>query len=212
MQNITEKRFTPRGESALNLIEIGTGKSYGIETMLAIDVERLMFNINYTYSRSLRNFENLNFGDEFPFMYDRPHDLKVFAVYKLSKRWKISTVVTYKSGNTTTLKQGAVTGAYYYVDPFITHPKYYDEDYVAPVDYINYYGGRNSYRLPSYFRWDLDLSRTHKGDWGTYILKFGVYNVTNHHNAYKLKVSGDKIVSEGLIPIMPYISYSWRLR
>ena len=203
-QNVTEKRFSSRGESALNLIETGIGESYGLETMFVLNFDRLMFNINYTWSRSLRLFDNLNFGKEFPFMYDRPHDLKAFGIYKLSKKWKISTVATYKSGNATTFKQSTtINGLEYQNILALSGVNQY---------YFDYYGGRNSYRLPNYFRWDIDLSYSYEGNWGRYVLKFGVYNLTNHHNAYKLSVDNGKIVSENLVPLMPYISYSWRLR
>lgn len=204
MNNVVEKQWQAEAESPYKLIEMGTGKSYGIESMFEIEINKLIFNINYTYSRSLRYFDNINNGEVFPFKYDRPHDLKMFAVWKLSKKWNISTVATYKSGNATTVKQAISPSALSYYYPFdlnSTHQSYYD-----------YYGERNSYRLPDYFRWDIDLSYSYKGDWGKYVLKFGVYNLTNHHNAYGIYVSSFGIQSKSLLPITPYISYSWRLK
>lgn len=204
MSNLAEKRASYTAESALNLIEVGNGKSYGLETMLKLDFERIMFNVNYTYSRSFRTFENINFNKEFPFTYDRPHDLKTFAILKLSKKWKFSTVATYKSGNVTTVKQGwAQTGG---------GSHYTNQGFVITELHYRYTGYKNSYRLPDYFRWDVDLSYSYKGNWGKYVLKFGVYNVTNHFNAYKITVQGGKLISTNKMPIMPYISYSWKLR
>ncbi len=201
MNNVTEKKFSNDANSTFSLIEVGKGWSYGIESMVTLDLEKIMINLNYTWSRSMRKFDNLNFNKDFPFKYDRPHDLKIFGIWSISNKWKISSVATWKSGSNTTLHQANIPAVFNYVDPFGSS---YHSNY-------KYYGDRNTYRLPSYFRWDADISYSYKGDWGKYVLKFGVYNITNHHNAQKLEVSSEGVSSTNLIPLMPYISYSWRL-
>ncbi len=203
MNNVTEKRWKIDADSPLNLIEVGKGWSYGLETMLVFDLEKVMLNINYTWARSMRKFDNINYGKDFPFRYDRPHDIKSFAIWKLTNKWSLSTVATWKSGNATTVHQANSPHANSFFKPFTMsgYPSSYE-----------YYGDRNSYRLPNYFRWDIDISYNYKGNWGKYILKFGIYNLTNHHNSYKITVDPYGVNSQSLIPIMPYISYSWRLR
>ena len=43
--------------------------------------------IGYTWSKTERQFEELNNGDIFPAKYDRRHDLSVVGTYKPNDRW-----------------------------------------------------------------------------------------------------------------------------
>lgn len=198
MKNVTEKRFDSNGRSPIEAVSYGLGYSYGIENMLTIELDKVMLNLNYTYSRSFRDFEDLNYGQVFPFRYDRPHDLKFFTIWNVSKKWNLSTVLTWKSGANTTVLQAVAPAEFTFGDEYT-------------YSYYAYYGFRNSYRLPNYFRWDIDASYSYKGDWGNYVLKFGFYNVTNHFNAQELKINRTGFYAKNTLNIMPYFSYSWRL-
>ena len=59
--------------------------------------------IGYTWSKTTRQFDSINNGISFPAKYDRRHDLSIVATYNLSKKWTLSGVFDYATGNTVTL-------------------------------------------------------------------------------------------------------------
>ncbi len=68
-----------------NKIETGKGWSYGAELFLQKKTGKLTGWIGYTISWTFRQFENLNFGEPFPYKYDRRHDVSIVTSYKINK-------------------------------------------------------------------------------------------------------------------------------
>jgi len=68
----------------------GDGHSYGVELFLQKKRGRMTGWIGYTWSKSNRQFDDLNGGREYPFSYDRRHDLSVVFQYEISKRVNFS--------------------------------------------------------------------------------------------------------------------------
>jgi len=130
--------------------------------------------IGYTYSRSLIKVdgefdeEKINGGKYFPASFDKPHDLKVIANAKLSRRINFTTNFMYSTGRP------------------ITYPvTYYEFNNVARV----FYSERNEFRVPDYMR--LDLSATMNGNLKSNKLNhssftFTVYNVLGRRNPYSI--------------------------
>ena len=79
------------------------------------------------------------------------------------------------------------------------------------VDYIEYYGDRNSTRLDPYHRLDVGFNRTKKKKRLTKTLSFGAYNAYSRKNpffAYLTYERGSRVAKQvSLFPIIPSISY-----
>jgi hypothetical protein len=57
-----------------------------------------------------RIFPALNGGEPFPAKYDRRHDLSVVGTYELNRKWKISGVFVYASGNAASQEEEKSSG------------------------------------------------------------------------------------------------------
>jgi len=161
----------------------GKGKAYGLELMLQKKRGKLTGWINYTYSKIQHKIdgefeeERVNKGEYFSANYDKPHDFKFVANYKLSRRMNISTNFSYSTGR-----------------PFTPPVAYYN---FAGSDRV-YYSNRNSMRMPDYCR--LDIAATVNGNLVAKKLNhsswtFAVYNVLGRQNAYNIffRTEGEKV-------------------
>lgn len=161
----------------------GKGKAYGIELMLQKKKGKLTGWVNYTFSKILHKIdselgeERVNNGDYFPANYDKPHDFKFVANYKISRRMNISTNLSYSTGR-----------------PFTPPLAYYN---FSGSDRV-YYSDRNSMRMPDYCR--LDIAATINGNLVAKKLNhsswtFAIYNVLGRQNAYNVffRTEGEKV-------------------
>ena len=144
----------------------GNGWAYGGEIFLQKKTGRTTGWIGYTLAWSKRRFPDLNQGRIFPYKYDRRHDISVVAIHKFSPTLTLSGTWVYGTGNAITLSQGRFL--------------------VGPIQEVEDYGERNSYRMAAYHRFDLDLSKTKKKKWGEIINSFSIYNVYSRRNPYYL--------------------------
>ena len=55
--------------------------------------------VSYTWSRTLREFEEINNGDPFPARQDRIHDISIVANYQLSPKWNFGASWVYATGD-----------------------------------------------------------------------------------------------------------------
>jgi hypothetical protein len=177
----------------------GRGYSYGAEFFFKKAIGKLNGWVGYTIATTRRKFEDINGGNTFPAKYDRRHDLSVVVMYDISKKFKVSAVFVYGTGQSTTLPVGR-----YFIDGNI----------------VNEYGDRNSYRMEPYHR--LDLSATYIIPRKKYYsdITLSVYNVYNRMNPYFIfyDVQGD--VNQGnitvqakqasLFPILPSLTWNFK--
>jgi hypothetical protein len=182
-----------------NLLK-GTGNAYGIEFFVKKQLGTTTGWISYTLSKTNRQFDDINNGKVFPAKYDRTHDLSITINHKLSKRWVLSAVFVYATGNAMTLPEGR---------------------YIVQNTLMNDYVEVNSFRMPAYHR--LDVSATYKfkkrGRFDSSI-NFSIYNVYNRNNVYYIyaQVESDlanyylsiKPKQISLFPILPSITWSFR--
>ena len=71
-------------DSCDNAIETGgSGESYGLELFLQKKTGRTTGWIGYTLSWTNRQFDNINFGEWYPYKYDRRHDLSVILSHRI---------------------------------------------------------------------------------------------------------------------------------
>lgn len=185
-----------------NKVTSGKGKSYGIEWFLKKTSGRLQGWTSYTFSRTKRQFDAVNFGKTFNFRFDRPHSFKIVATYQWNDRMTISANWVYETGMPTTLPTGEYT--------------FLSSNLFSPVTVLSI-GEKNSFRLPANHHLDVGLNlELGKGRLQQF-LKLGIYNVYNRRNPiyYRLREkndgSGDKeFVSVSLLPITPSLNYSIR--
>ena len=182
-------------------IESGRGWSYGGELLLEKKLGKTTGWIGYTLSWTNRQFENLNFGEVFPYRYDRRHDLGVAVTHEFNDKVSVGMVWVYGTGNAVTL------GLERYQPASISQFDWYSE-----VEHIE---GRNNYRMPAYHRLDLSVNLKKDRKWGQRTWSFGVYNVYSRQNPFYLEFGYDnsgnrKLFQYSLFPIIPSFSYSFK--
>jgi len=179
----------------------GKGTAYGAELFINKTQGNFTGWIGYTLSWTYEKFPQLNGGGPFPNKYDRRHDVSVVGSYQFNKKWTVSSVFVYGSGNAITLPT-----AYYFIG----------------TQLLEYFSKINAYRLPAYHRLDLSAtytpqhSKPHKweGSW-----TFSVYNVYDRHNPYFLYVDNEGTAATGIkvtvyevyiLPIIPSVTYNFK--
>lgn len=85
-------------EDHMSMLSCGRGESYGLETSVGYSDSYVDVQVNYTLSRSLRQFDDINDGHPFPAHSDRRHNLSLIASYKPSSRWTLSATFVYATG------------------------------------------------------------------------------------------------------------------
>ena len=183
-----------------NNLTFGDGKSYGFEIFSAKRRGNLNGWVGYTYSKTTRQFDNLNNGNWYYAKYDRPHDLSVVLNYKISDRLNLSTVFVYASGNSLTIPKSM---------------------YIIDGNLITEWGDLNSYRMDPYHRMDVALTLKNKpqkkfsSSW-----TLSVYNIYNRKNPYFIYFETEgllggtenveiKAQQVSLFPIIPSISWNF---
>ena len=185
-------------ESWENSVETGgIGESYGVELFLQKKKGRTTGWIGYTLSWTNRKFDNINFGEWYPYKFDRRHDFSLVVSHKFNEKWDAGLTWVYGTGNAITFPQAVYLGT----------PNN-GNDY---VDAVESYGTRNSTRLEAYHRLDLGFNKTVKKKRLTKILSFGAYNAYSRKNpffAYLTYEGGNRVAKQvSLFPIIPSISY-----
>jgi len=186
-------------------IEQGKGWSYGAELFLQKKTGKLTGWIGYTLSWTFRQFENLNFGEPFPYKYDRRHDISIVGSYKINKFWDISATWVYGTGNALTLP----VIRYFSFQPISDYYAYYY------ADEIEYFDKRNDFRMAAYHRLDIGFSNHKPVKHGIRIWNFGAYNVYNRRNPFYYYFSydnrGNRVLKRvSLFPIIPSISFTFK--
>jgi hypothetical protein len=176
--------------------------------------------IGYTWSKTERQFDNLNFGRPFPAKYDRRHDISIAFTHQINEKIDISGTWVYGTGNAVTLA----------IMEFPSMEIPYTDSWFANEN-LKDYGGRNNYRMPAYHRLDLGINLHKKKKNGIRTWSFSIYNAYNNLNPFLLEwnmkqgdyiynsVTGE-VVLEGdpemilqklsIFPFIPSISYSFK--
>jgi len=187
-------------ESWENSIEgNGDGESYGAELFLQKKKGKTTGWVGYTLSWTNRQFENINFGEWYPYKFDRRHDFSLVLSHKFNKTWDAGLTWVYGTGNAITFPQAI----------YIGNPEQGWDG--QTVDYIESYGDRNSTRLNASHRLDFGFNRTKKSKKIIKTLSFGAYNAYSRKNpffAYLTNENSIRVAKQvSLFPIIPSISY-----
>ena len=198
-----------------DLVEKGIGWSYGTEFLFEKTKGKTTGWLAYTWSKTERQIENINFGKPFPYQYDRRHDLSIVVVHQINKHVDLSGTWVFNTGSAATvaLTKYPLTGVPTYNNSLNNY-------------FVLNYNGRNAYRLPDYHRLDLGINFRKEKERGTRTWNLSVYNVYSRRNAFMLTwrtnhedhfidengrdISSKKLNVLSLFPIIPSISYSFK--
>ncbi len=184
-------------------VAFGTGKSYGIECFVQKKIGQSTGWVGYTWSKTNRHFDQLNFGKAFPYRYDRRHDVSLVYSYQISEQISLGAVWVYGTGNAITL-------------PTSSYPKAtWDTNEINYNEFIKHYPGRNSSRMEDYHRLDLNVSFKKQKRWGERTLVFGLFNAYNRQNPTYIDFDdrdpqNKQFKKFSLFPIMPNVSYQFK--
>jgi outer membrane receptor for ferrienterochelin and colicin len=210
MTNIIEYKegadFFSSAEKWEDKIETGFGNAYGAEFLIRKNEGKTTGWIGYTLSWTNRKFENLNFGKEFPYRYDRRHDIGIAITHKLSDKIDFGLVWVYGTGNAVSLPIEKYSG-------FAGTNFNYSSD-------VYYYDGRNGFRTPAYHRLDFGVNLHKSKRYGEVTWSFSVYNMYNRKNPFMMYFSNEydynsakpitRLKQISLFPIIPSFSYSFK--
>lgn len=177
----------------------GKGEAYGLETSIGYNCKNLDIQLNYTLSKSLRQFDNINEGMAFPAHSDRRHSISFMTTYKVSPRWTLSSSFIYASGAPHTATKGLhISGN-------------------AIVKEVGLYNGS---RLPDLHHLDLSVTYWLKCRRLEYSgINFSIYNIYAHKNPsilyWDVKIGDNNTIYlneqyQALYTILPSISWTVR--
>ena len=176
-----------------NKVEVGKGWSYGAEFFIQKKVGKTTGLLGYTLSFTNRQFSKINFGNKFPYRYDRRHDFKMAIVHKINKHIELSADFVLGSGQAITLPVA----------------RYLDDD----GNEIQAFEKRNGYRMAPYHRMDVGISFTKQKKRYLRSWIWSVYNVYNRQNPFYLYLGEDKVTKKpaykqvSLFPILPSVTF-----
>ncbi|WP_236972386.1 TonB-dependent receptor [Membranihabitans marinus] len=175
----------------------GRGRAYGIETTAeTILGDKIQLHTTYTWTKSFRQFDDVFDGKEFPFKFQREHNIGLNAIYRLSERWSLSSNFVFNSGQR------------------FSFPVAYVENSNLVRNFF-LFNQRNNIELPPYHRldlgavWNKQINKVYN-----FAIKFGVYNAYSKKNPIVVYpdvfLEGGEyfaIKGEVLFQALPYINF-----
>ncbi len=175
----------------------GDGRSYGLELYFKKKAGRFTGWISYTLSRSEMQILGVNNNDWYASRQDHTHDFSIVGIYKLSKKWTVSSDFVFYTGGAATFPSGK---------------------YEVNGQTVFYYTSRDGYRMPNYNRLDLSFTKQlkpHKRY--TSELVYSLYNAYGRQNPYIINFQQDpndpnktQAVQYALFRFVPSISYNFK--
>lgn len=170
----------------------GKGVTYGVECQAEYRTGRWEGTLGYTLSWNYRQFEQINQGKRYPFIYDRRHILNLTGSYRLNEKWQVAAIFNLQSGSAFTL-------------PVATLP-------TTPF-FFTYqgYNGVNNAHLPLYHRLDVAFHKNWKSKRKQREQHFSinVYNLYNHHNVLFMYIKEQKLHTVSQFGFLPSLSYGF---
>lgn len=193
----------------------GKGASHGIEFLAQKKKGQTTGWLGYTWSKTTRQFANINRGKEFPYKYDRRHDASIVVTHKFNEKVDVSGTWVYGTGAAFTLP----IGKYDIIDNSNDGLDIYDTNEAE----VYIYGDRNAARMRHYHKLDLGVNFRKQKKWGERTINISIYNAYNRQNPYYYYVDSDveydnkgnvisekpKMMQVTQFPILPSISYSF---
>jgi hypothetical protein len=202
IQNQIEYRegYTPSLKDPEEEFVFGKGWSYGAEFFVNKVKGKFTGWLGYTLSWTWRKFPELNGGQKYPSKFDRRHDLSIVSTYEINKKWKLSSVFVYGTGNAATVPE-----RFYFINGVLTQEN----------------SRINAYRLAPYHRIDFSATltprhkkkRKYSDNW-----VFSIYNAYSRQNPYFIYFDQEGSALDGslkvgarqvsLFPIIPAVTWN----
>ena len=193
----------------------GKGKAYGLEFFVQKKEGKTTGWIGYTISRNYRQFDAINSGIEYPFKYDRRHDISIVVSHEFSKNFSLTGSWVYGTGNAITLATNDF--------PLITRNNTNINRDPRQLVEVATLGEKNAYRMPAYHRLDVNLEFIKKKKYFTRKWSVGAYNAYSRANPFYIirdeititkpdGTTGTQPVFRqvSLFPIIPSITYGFK--
>lgn len=149
MRNVLEYKegvsFLGSSSGWENKVEMGKGRSMGIEFMVQKTTGKTTGWIAYTLAKSDRKFSpgSINNGIRFPYKYDRRHNLTLVANHQFNNRIDIGVSWIFATGGTATIPEEVTA---------VIRP---GENFVRQENYVEH---RNNYGLPAGHRLNIGVN------------------------------------------------------
>ncbi len=170
----------------------GRGWAYGLDFQTRYEGRGFQVWMNYSLSRSMRQYDALNGGKSFFDRWDRRHDMNIGTQMQLNGNWNLNAAFYFASGARYTPRVAQ------YLTPGVPDP--------GPIA-IPVFGARNSQSLSAPHRLDISLSYTVRKAKSEWELQLGAYNVYNSLQSFRTEVierNGRLVYREvGLFGMMP---------
>ncbi|MBN8682362.1 MAG: TonB-dependent receptor [Chitinophagales bacterium] len=189
----------------------GLGTAYGAEFFIQKKKGKFTGWVGYTLSWAWRQFDNINFGERYPYKYDRRHDFEITGAYKFNKRVSLAATWVYATGNAVTFANSRYIGPQPY-DSFA--PFLYEQEHTPE---------RNNFRMPAYHRLDFGIDFTKQKRRYSRTWSFGAYNGYSRANPFFLfrdsnvsfnpdgtTTRTEVLKKAALFPIVPYFNWSFK--
>ncbi len=209
-----------------NKVEMGRGRSMGIEFMVQKTLGKTTGWLAYTLSKSDRKFAKggINNGERFPYKYDRRHNINLTLNHKFSNRVDIGASWVFYTGGTSTIPEERTavirpqggdrwSGNYNYYPSYGYSGTIADTPHVEETSYVEH---RNNYRLPASHRLNVGINFHKKTKHGIRTWNISFYNLYNAMNPTFVYRGFDDnrnkavIKKYTLLPLIPSFTYSYK--
>jgi hypothetical protein len=196
LDNINElRRNQTRAQTVGEVFYIGNGEAYGAEFFIQKRMGKLTGWIGYGLGWVFATFDSVNLGNTFRPKYDRRHDFKVNALYRLTEHWEIGATFMLQSGQSYTGATSTIGGGM--------------PDWGGGIVMVQP-SQRWGLRLPNTHQLNLNINyNTHIWDlpFRVFLDVFNVYSRRDIWFRYLETDSGRPVVTDvRLLPILPTIS------
>ena len=204
-------------------VEMGKGRSMGIEFMAQKMLGKTTGWLSYTLAKSDRKFSkgSINNGERFPYKYDRRHNINLTINHKFSERIDIGASWVFYTGGTSTIPEEKTViirphdgsnrgfyGGYAYLDPYYTSTS-------PTINETTYIEHRNNYRLPASHRLNIGVNFNKKTKHGIRTWNISLYNTYNAMNpawVYRSHNDAGKSIIKKytILPLIPSFTYTYK--
>lgn len=211
MHNVVEYKdgasFLGTSKGWEDKIEMGKGRSFGLEFMAQKTMGKTTGWISYTLAKADRKFAEINNNIRFPYKYDRRHNINLTVNHKFNERIDVSASWVMATGGVATVAEQVTT----IIRPAYGDPKNGD----IGITEENFIESRNNYRLPISHRLNVGVNFRKKTKHGERIWNVSLYNAYNAMNpsfVYKKKSDGEYPVFKKItiLPCIPSFSYTYK--
>jgi hypothetical protein len=168
--------------------------------MINMQLDRTSGWAAYSWSESRRKFPEINFGDPYPFRFERKHTISLNMAHYFSQNFSVSASWIYGSGNAITLAESK-----------FLHPS--SSPFFLPLEGITF-GTKNGFRLPAYHRLDVSTRLVFPGPHVEHGINLSIYNAYNKSNPFYITLIEDEFDQSfknkqfTILSVIPSLSYS----